>query len=440
MRERSLRPLFFFFLLVPALLAAGGPVDRDAFINAFVQKADLVRSLDANIEAAQAEVDRAIWQYFPRIKVTFGMAPFPRYEYEPETIGWKRSYHLGDLGVALRAYGEVTLPIYTFGKIEYAREAAEKGVAVKEAEKKIAVLDLRKQAASFYYSHVMASDMLNMVDLSIEKIVEAEEKLEQWLYDGKEGVSQNDLIKLRIEKERLLFSKDRVLASQATLKALFDRVLGPGYALKDEFMFKVDFPFSREMLESHLIERSSYRSLIVNGLGALESLYRFEKSNFFPNLGAMGNYRIDYTSSVDDRGYPLPSSPYNGYGGEAGVGLEFNLNILEQVAKMRKARSEWKAKEYQASFMIEATLLDLRRKYDELRALDSQVEHLRKAHKMAKGWMTAEFLNYESGMLSTRDLIDAVKAFVEQEYALVNAMYEYNMKVEDLLTTAGFER
>ncbi|HNT28857.1 MAG TPA: TolC family protein [bacterium] len=178
----------------------------------------------------------------------------------------------------------------------------------------------------------------------------------------------------------------------------------------------------------------------MNGLGALESLYRFEKSNFFPNLGAMGNYRIDYTSSVDDRGYPLPSSPYNGYGGEAGVGLEFNLNILEQVAKMRKARSEWKAKEYQASFMIEATLLDLRRKYDELRALDSQVEHLRKAHKMAKGWMTAEFLNYESGMLSTRDLIDAVKAFVEQEYALVNAMYEYNMKVEDLLTTAGFER
>ncbi len=442
-------PLFFFLSLFFAVVNAGEPVDRDAFIKAFIEKADIVRSFDEKILSAEADVSRAKWQYFPKLKLTFGMAPFPKYTYVPadpdstvprEQRGyWDTSQYLGDLGVALEAKGEITIPIYTFGKIGNAQEAAEKGVEVKKAEKDAALLALRKEAASFYYAYVMATDMRNILELSLEKITDAETKLDQWLYEGKEGVSQNDLIKLRIEKERLLYGIDNVAATLDTLRTLFEKVLGPGYALKDEFMYKAAFDTPLAVLEKQLLGPSAYSRLMTNGLGALESLYELEKSNFYPNFGAVGDYRIDYTSSVHDDKYPLPNSPYNGYGGEAGVGLEFNLNILEQVAKMRKAKAEWKAMEYKISFAKETALIDLRRRYNELKALDSRVEHTRKAHKLAKGWMTTEFMNYEAGMFTTRDLIDSVKAFVENEYQLISALYDYNMKIEDLITFAGVE-
>ncbi len=442
-------PLFFFLLLLCAVVNAGEPVDRDTFVREFIKKADLVKSFDEKILSAEADVSRAKWQYFPQISLSFGMAPFPSYTYvRPDPTSsdkeknrgyWSKSYYIGDFGIALQAKGEIVIPIYTFGKIGNLQDAAEKGVEVAKAGKTLSLLELRKEASSFYYSYVMATDMQNILELSLEKITDAETKLDQWLYEGKEGVSQNDLIKLRIEKERLLYSMDNVTATLDTLRALFEKVLGPGYALKDEFMYKAPFVMPLEMLESQLTGNSAYSRLLTNGLGAMESLYKFEKSNFYPNLGAMGDYRIDYTSSVKDDGYPLPSSPYNGQTGGAGIGLEFNLNILDQVAKTRKAKAEWKAMEYKASFAKETALLDLRRRYNELKALDSQVEHTRKAHKLAKGWMTTEFMNYEAGMFTTRDLIDSVKAFVEQEYNLISSMYNYNMKIEEIITFAGVE-
>ncbi len=429
--------LVFFF----SWTAAGGePPDHEAFVKAVIEKADIVKAFEEKIAAAEADVFRAKGQYFPKFKLTFGMAPFPRYTYNSDEVDWDKSYYIGDLGIAIQAKGEFSFPIYTFGKIGNALDAAEKGVEVKRAEKDLSVSGLRKEAASFYYSYVMTNDLRHILELSLEKVTEAEEKLDQWLYEGKEGVSQSDLIKLRIEKERLLAALDKVTATRNVLDALFRKVLGEGYVLKDEYMFTVAFPYPIEQLQTHLLSASPYQRLARNGLGALEALYRFEKSQFFPNIGIAGDYRIDYTSSVDDRGYPLPTSPYNGYGGEIGVGLEFNLNILDQVARVRKAKAEWQAKAYEISFAKEAMLLDLRRKYEELKALESQVDHAKKAHKLAKGWMTTEMMNYEVGLFSTRDLVDAVKAFVENEYQLISVMYEYNMKVEDLMNSVGLQQ
>ncbi len=442
--------LFCAFSLSFFSLFGNEPVDRDTFIKTFIEKADLVRSFDERIVSAEADVFRAKGQYFPQIKLSFGMAPSPRYTYmppDPQSTDedkyrgyWKKDYFIGDWGIALQAKGEIVIPIYTFGKIENARDAAEKGVEVRKAERDISILELRKEAASFYYAYVMANDMDNILDLSLEKISDAENKLDQWLYEGKEGVSQNDLIKLRIEKERLLYSKDRIASTKNTLNSLFEKILGQGYVLKDQFMFKTDFTASFETLRTQLIDQSAYRRLLSNGLDAMESLYKFEISQFFPNLGAIGDYRIDYTSNVHDRQYPLPSSPYNGQGGEVGIGLVFNLNILEQVAKMRKARAEWKAQSYKASFAKETALLDLIRKSNELKALDSQIKHVGNAHKLSKGWMTTEFMNYKDGVFSIRDLVDSVKTFIENEYQLISSMYDYNMKVEEIIVLTGIER
>ncbi len=435
------RALLWWAIIFICVGANGGdPTDREGFIKAFIEKADLVRAFEERVAAAEADVFRAKGQHFPKVKLTIGMAPFPHYVYNPEKVEWDKSYYIGDLGIALQARGEFTLPLYTFGKISNALEAAEKGVEVRRAEKDLSISGLRKEAASFYYSYVMSNDLRHVIELSLEKVSEAEEKLEQWLYEGKEGISQSDLIKLRIEKERLLAALDKVKATQSVLDALFEKVLGKGYSLKDEFMFLVEFPYTLEDIQAHLLRSSPYQRLAVSGLGALEAMYKFEKSQFFPNIGIAGDYRIDYTSSVDDRGYPLPTSPYNGYGGEIGIGLEFNLNILDQVARMRKARAEWQAKMYEVSFAKETMLLELRRKYEDLEALASQVEHAKAAHKLAKGWMTTEMMNYEVGMFSTRDLVDAVKAFVESEYQLISAMYDYDMKVEEIINSVGLKQ
>ena len=152
----------------------------------------------------------------------------------------------------------------------------------------------------------------------------------------------------------------------------------------------------------------------------------------------VGSYSFRYTSSVDEKYYPEANSPYNGYDGEIGIGLSFNLNIMEQVRKIQKAKAEWNYMKAQAFFAEQNVSLQIQKKYNDLKALDSHISHLKAIRKTTKGMMTTEYANYESGMTTgTKDLIDAVKSFFENEQEYIKAIYDYNMKIEDINEFTG---
>lgn len=452
--------LSFFILFLFADVYAEETADikeysKDEFVSEFLKKADIVESLRQEIKVAQANYDTVLAQYFPKVKMTFGLGPHPKYEYEPMRLeqkdendpakgytvindNWKHyTWDFSEYGVALRLKAQFMMPIYTFGKFVNGRDAAMAGVEMSAAQAEIGELKLRKEAVTYYWSWVMANEMLDLMKPAIKKVNEAEEKIKKMLYEEKEGVSQKDLIKLRIEKEKLQYRLKGLELQHDTLKDALNAILGDNWKIADKILRKEIYKRDYDNIVTYMSNESPYRKYLQNGLDALENLYQFELCNLAPDFGFAGYFEYKYTSSVYENDYPYANSPYNGWDGEIGIGITMNINFVEQARKIQKAKAKWKAMIAKAKFMEKTVPVLVKKKYNELMALESQVRHVKNARKYSKGWMTMEFSNYESGFNNTNDLIDAVKSYFENEALYLKAVYDYNMKIEDIIETTG---
>ena len=427
---------------------------KDEFIEKFIAKTGLGDASKYKMEMADADYDYVIAQMFPRLKLETGIGPHPKYVYEqseilPDADGdglpefkertWHKYYSdITEWGIAVRAKVEFVLPIYTFGKVTAAKRAAWAQIELRKAESKIGDLKLKKEAATIYWSWVMAQSYLDIMEPAMKEIDKVEEKLRDMLYEEKEGVTQKDLNKLLIEKEKIQYLYDRLIFQIDTLKSLITEVLGENWAFADKEMIKQDYSKEMPELVDFMKQNSPYSAYIQKGLIIYENLYKLEVRRTMPNFGMIGSYSFRYTSSVDEKYYPEANSPYNGYDGEIGIGLVFNLNIMEQVRKIQKAKAEWNYMKAQAFFAEQNVSLQIQKKYNDLKALDSHISHLKAIRKTSKGMLTTEYANYESGMTTdTKDLIDAVKAFFENEQEYIKAIYDYNMKIEDIIEFTG---
>ena len=441
---------------VQAKTAESSPVvyTKDEFIQKFIEKAGIGDASKYRVEMAEADYDYVIAQMFPQLKIVTGLGPHPRYVYEhseilPDADGdglpefkerkWHKYYSdIEKWGIAIRAKIEFVLPIYTFGKIYAAKHAAEAQIELRKAEAKIGDLKIKKEAAAIYWSWVMAQTYLDIMEPAMKELDKAEEKLRDMLYEEKEGVTQKDLNKLLIEKEKIQYLYDRLLLQIDTLKSLITEILGENWAFADKEMTQQSFPKEEGELVDFMKQNSPYSVYVQKGLYIYEKLYRLEVRKTLPNFGMIGSYSFRYTNSVDERTYPEPNSPYNGYDGEIGIGFSFDLNIMEQVRKIQKAKAELNYMKAKAFLTEQTVSLQIKRKYNDLKALDSHISHLKSIRKTTKGMMTTEYANYESGMTTdTKDLIDAVKAFFENEQEYVKAIYDYNMKIEEIIEFTG---
>ena len=436
----------------PRVQVAPTVYTKDEFIEKFIAKTGLGDASKYKVEMADADYDYVIAQMFPTLKLMTAVGPHPKYVYEqseilPDSDGdglpefkertWNK-YYTEDWGIAVRAKVEFILPIYTFGKVTAARHAAWAQIELRKAESKIGDLKIKKEAATIYWSWVMAQTYLDIMEPAMKELDKAEDKLRDMLYEEKEGVTQKDLNKLLIEKEKVQYLYDRLLLQIDTLKSLITEILGENWAFADKEMTKQDFSKEMPELVDFMKQNSPYSAYVKKGLSIYENLYKLEVRRTLPNLGIAGSYSFRYTSSVDEKYYPEANSPYNGYDGEIGIGLVFNLNIMEQVRKIQKAKAEWNYMKAQAFFADQNVSLQIQKKYNDLKALDSHIEHLKKIRKTTKGMLTTEYANYESGMTTdTKDLIDAVKSFFENEQEYIKAIYDYNMKIEDINEFTG---
>lgn len=437
---------FLIFIFIFFVVSADGKrtYTYEEFVKAFTEETGIEQLFDARIKEASEQYAMVKATYFPEIKVTLGAAPYPGLTYETRgeldgSDSWNYDYSLNEWGLAARLRSSIVFPIFAFGQIRHGKKAASGKISVRKAEKDLSMLSVRKKAASLYYSYLMAMDIQNIMEMVTEKLDEVESKLKKWLYEEKEGVKQKDLIQLRIAKETLAYEFDRVNNDIEFLRDIFNEVLGTNWALEDNFIKKTEYNKSSREITNYFLHESSYADLSKSAVSARKSLYELEFSKLFPVIGFSGQFNANYTSSVDDSGYADPLNKYNGMTGEAGLGIIFNLNILKQYRRMKKAESKWHAAKHQINFEKKRRLLEIERADSELKSLLSKVSHTKEARKHAKGWMTMELANYSSGFSDTSDLVKAVRTFVENEISHISALYDFNMKVEEIKERTGMK-
>jgi multidrug efflux system outer membrane protein len=208
-----------------------------------------------------------------------------------------------------------TLPLYTFGKITAARQAAEANVRLNEWDLEKWRQQARMDVRRAYYGTLLARDARYILHDVMDKIDDAITKTKDKLATGKPGVDETDRISLEFYKDTLQArSGDPDKGERYALAALrFYTGVQTAFDVPDEPLKRPDVAFAP--LIRYLAAARIFRpevNMARAGMSARQAQVDLARANLFPDIGA--GFGASYSiapSAVPQYGNIWASDPFN---------------------------------------------------------------------------------------------------------------------------------
>ncbi len=244
------------------------------------------------------------------------------------------------LGVAWRAGIDGVLPLWTFGKITSAWDAAEANVDLHEAEIDVARDTIRFDVRKAYFGLQLARDSLALLRDAEEKIQDAIEDLEEQVA-ADEG-DPIDLYKLEVYASELYARKAEAQR--------FERVALAGLRFyTGEAKLRIpDIPLRQGRhqlghLRRYLVAARLYRPevrMAQAGIEAREAQLRQSRANLFPDIGVALSAGLSAAPEVADQINPFVSDGGNYFHYGVALVAQWKLDIVPRVARIQQAEAQ----------------------------------------------------------------------------------------------------
>ncbi len=434
---RAFGAFFVFFIIFHAgfVFASARVFTLDECIKRAVSNREILKAKLANVEVRRQLLRRAKnARFVPKfdVKAFTGLVPdvpdgfgpennFPRYD-----IDW------GAWGIFFRVQADVLQPIYTFGRLGGAIDAAAAGVDEAELEVEAVKEQIAARVSRTYWAVVLAKTILKFLDDVEKRLDKAENKVEELLAEGSTEVSEMDKFRLRLYRANL--RKRRVEAESGlrtlkyTLSFLMCIDLSP-----DEFDVadgKIRRPKEVEVpsLDVSIKEALSKRPEVLR-LSKLVEIRRgqlkSERGGLFPQIFLGGRFVYAVAPDREDVSNPFLNDEFNTVNGAAVLGLKQDLSFHLALSKVRRIEMEIEKAEHQRREVEKAIRLDVQTAWEELNKIKKTMNYSRKAFKNARSWVAGATLNFNVGVLPTKDLLEALVAYSETLVDYYRQLYKY---------------
>ncbi len=416
-----------------------------------------VLAAQAQLDVYRAKFDQARWLWFPVIKVE-GMIGGPVGERrlacdpdnDPGCTGLEISpaskggdFDFGNLGLAMGGKIEGYLPIYTFGKISSAKQAAAAGVRAGRAGIERARQEVALEVRRAYYAWLLAGSAIEVLEDGDKKIKEVEKKLIKMLDDLNEDVTDRDLFKLRYYAARVkaLLAQTRqgqavTLAALRFLTGIED--LGSNRQLA---VVELDVPeFKAQPRSTYLAKAQTNRpelSMLAAGVDARKAAVEIEKASFYPDFFVGGYFQGSWSWVQDFIENPLLNPGLTTYGGALLVGFRITFDIPQKMARLSEARASLTKIEIQASQAEQAVGLEIDRRLQDVQMAFENQKVQKKGHRAAKAWMRANLMSYGVGISDTKDLLDSIAAYANSKIELSKVSHDIQVALDRLRAATG---
>ena len=433
-----------------------------------------IRVARAKVGAAEATLLKARLLWVPKASMTLAFAPSPKYKcVVPEAFrnvsmsdgsnlytlmqADREKYCMGTdntdtVSDFFKKYDpssywfrfELSLvqPIYTFGKIRYAKKLAHAGVEasrlrVVQARDRV-VWDVRRA----YFGLKLARELLFTIDEGSRHLKKAKKRVERLLAKDDDEVDFPDKYRLDIliaevedqtlrlkQAERLALAGMRALIGRKAARDLdVDAVpLAPVIAKVKPLRHYLDLARRR---------RPELRLLNV-AVKASKAAVGLRTAKFLPDLGFILRFSSTYSTSEDNPQSAYLKDNLHGTGLFLGLTLKWDLDFHFKYADLAKARSQLvaaRALREQASLGIEA---QIEAAYDTVTTAEARLTLYRVARKSARKWLVTMSQRHDMGTVKTKQLTDALKAYFQTELKGHQAVYDLNLAVAKLSQVVG---
>ncbi|MGM0589303.1 MAG: TolC family protein [Bacteroidota bacterium] len=426
-----------------------------SFIQRGLNNASLLDVERRNVELAELRIDEARSQrILPKVSLNTQHGLIPGVDSDSTLPSGKAlprdQYYLdpnlennwNNWAIFTRAQIDAIQPIYTWGAINQAIEAAKAGADAAQSALKAKEKSYEERLYQLYMSQVLASEIQVLLDEAQDQIDQIERQIDKMDQEGDPNLDQSDVYKFQIYKAQFQARVTEVESQTAFVRQAWNYVLqAPSDTLFVTESSYLEVPSVELQAIDHYrqtaMEQRAELERIANGIKAAEHGIQATQAQSYPALflGLTASY-----ANTPNR--PRQSNPFiinNTNYASAGFGLSIrqNLNFWSIKNDIKKQKIQYRKLEDAQSAAEDGINLEIMETYRKAMVTKAKVESTEEALVTSKKWLRQEQLDYDFGLGEVKDLLDALRAKLELQVQQKQQIYDFHVVMGSLYRASG---
>ncbi len=336
----------------------------------------------------------------------------------------------------------MTQPIYTFGKISNRRDAAEQGVAARQAQEVQTGNEIALRVRELYYALVLSKTGIEAAKEAGGFFDEARTHMERLLKLGSANVVESELY--RVDAYRADVIRGRAEAEKGAnisyyaLKRLLGLSSGKDFEPKEKTLeFRLEELGGPDSYVSKaLAERPEFKQL-EKGLAAQRSLVEAAQADRMPSFFAAAVASVAVAPGRETLHNPYITDDFNhAYGGVVtGVNWHFDFGILK--ARVEKERAEYERLNHTKTNAQLNIPIQVMKAYQDVKQWRVAVEAYDKAAGASRKWIVAALTSFDMGTGTADDLLRGIERYGQNRGRYLEALFNYNLSMAQLEYAMG---
>jgi outer membrane protein, multidrug efflux system len=400
----------------------------------------------ARLAYAHAQLDEARWTPWSQwtAQSSFGVAPTLEGTvlYPQSTIQSRNIVSLDSLKPFF-GYGiSGVVPLYTFGKIETAREAAEANVRVSEWDMEKWRETMRMDVRRAYYGVQLARDAKEIFSDAKDRLDKGIQGIKEKLAKGDANVSDIDRLRLEAYEQEVISQSLQAPKGEVYALAALRFITGvqTSFDVPDEPLKRPDRPLVSiaQYLAAARVLRPDV-NMARAGIVARKAFVEYNRAKLFPDLGlAMGADLMSTPSAVPQQNV-WASDNWNHFYYYFAFGLRWNLDLLPQAARVREAESQLEETRALERLALGNAMLEVEKAYADAVEAKGREEAWDRAEHVAKQWISTVQDHIDLGSSDERALLEPLRSYANARGQHLYALMDYNVALSSLALASGWD-
>ncbi len=334
------------------------------------------------------------------------------------------------------------IPLYTFGKITAAKEAATAGVRVSEWDLEKARQAARLDVRRAYYGLLLARDAEYLASQIAGELDKAIRSVKQKLASDDKGTTEVDVLRLEVLKEEIGSRGGEATKGETIALASLRFLTGveSGFDVVDEPIRPPTTPLAP--VARYLAAARVFRpevNMARAGVVARGAQLDLARAKLFPDIGI--SLGADYTRapSATPQSTTWAFDPFNHFYYTVGVGARWSLDLLPAYARMNQAASQLEEVRAQERLALSGLAVEVEQAYATVAEAKSREESWSRAEHKAKQWIATINSQIDLGTADEKALVEPLKSYIGARAQHLVAIMDYNVAQSQLAQASGWD-
>lgn len=348
------------------------------------------------------------------------------------------------LGPFTRIELDLRIPLYTFGKLEAALEAAEQGLQSERARGEATRAEVILSTKRLYYGLLLARQLGSVLHDMLDQLDKAVAKTQQRLDAGSKSVTELDLLKLKIGRAKFAKGVLEVDASTELSRAALARAIGLDSAAPLEIADRRLQPVEAALdpLDTYLNEgparRPEWRQLSA-GIAAQSAKLALEEASYYPSFFFATGVHVARAGNRTEQDNAFASDEFNFLRPIGAVGVRWDLNFMTTNARVAQARADLERLQAQQHAATSGLQVEIRRAYSDVMQARETIGAAEDGRKAGRGLLILTVANFDLGIGEAEELFNGLGAYTEASTDYFRAVHDYNVALGALSKAVGKE-